>query len=194
MSNYAELFTCERCGNPLVAGIVTIVKDNANVISKCIKGHKKTIKLPMEDMIKWIDILTKHIYQCRCGEELTDLKMSTTGETTNLTLYCKTHKERPRKIATILWTAISNARAKMLEKELVIEEDSETPPPPPQKQAPIVKEPIPSTPKINQETVISPSLPEKEDLETHKSRICPTCGETLPEDATKFCPYCGMEL
>ena len=82
LTDYDELFICEKCENPLVAGIISIVKDSAICVCKCRKGHKKTIRLPMKEKKDWIAILTKYIYQCRCGNDLTDLKMYTTGDIT----------------------------------------------------------------------------------------------------------------
>ncbi|MHA1694395.1 MAG: zinc ribbon domain-containing protein [Candidatus Helarchaeota archaeon] len=192
MDEYRELFICEHCKNPLIVGIINIVKDQAQCIAKCKKGHKKIIKLPMNDKLKWIDVLTEQIYHCRCGEELTDLKMSSSGGITNLVLYCKKHHERTRKIPTILWNAISSTRSKLLEESLVIQEDDL------QEPSSIDMKSAASSVKVAQiapeQTVSTISIPENNDTNSSKPSFCPTCGEPLPEGATKFCPSCGMEL
>ncbi|MHA1271202.1 MAG: zinc ribbon domain-containing protein [Candidatus Helarchaeota archaeon] len=195
MDAYEEIFICDRCNNPFIVGIVNIVKDQAHCIVKCKKGHKKIIKLPMDDKMKWIVPLTKYIYQCRCGAELTDLKMSTSGGITYLTLYCKKHKERSRKIPSILWTLISNTRMQLSEDTLIVLDEKELPPPPESTQQSLQQNSNPIiTPQAElPQNVATISIPQEEPTTTNHS-FCPICGEPLPEGATKFCPSCGMEL
>ncbi|MBD3228112.1 MAG: hypothetical protein GF329_07980 [Candidatus Lokiarchaeota archaeon] len=191
--NYEDLFTCEKCGNILVAGIIQIVEDKVKCKCACKKGHKKIIELPMKDKINWIVPLTAHIYKCLCGNEVTDLKMNTSGDKTDLVLYCEKHKNRKRKIDTILWNDISNARSKILESQVVVEEEFEVPPPPP---PPTSLEQVnrPEVPTNNESSVNTIGIPEDEKTEKDQTAFCPVCGQVLPEGATKFCPSCGSEL
>ena len=196
-TDYETMFKCSKCGNPFVVGIVIIEKDKAKCKCGCRKGHKKTILLPMSEKMNWIDQLTLHIYQCRCGNSVTDLKITTSGEMTNLVLYCNKHKERTRKIATILWNYISSSRSQMLtSSEYVdIEEDLPPPPPPPPQtiQQNLSTQPI-KTPQILPQTSVNTiPIPQDKDLDQAKAAFCPVCGAVLSE-AVKFCTVCGSEI
>lgn len=196
LTNYEDLFICEKCKNPLTAGIVRINRDVAQCTTACKNNHKKTIELPMADKLNWIKPLTKAIYRCRCGEECTDLKMSTIGEITKLILYCKKHNKRNRKIDTILWNSISIARNELLESPLVVEQESSPPPPPPPTPDNIL-EITPNSKLENNSSVKSVqtvAIPESEAPSQAETSFCPTCGEVLPEGATKFCPNCGSAI
>jgi hypothetical protein len=192
LTDYEDLFFCEKCKTPLTAGIVRINRDVAQCTTACKNNHKKIIELPMSDKLNWIKPLTKAIYRCRCGEECTDLKMITTGEIIKLILYCKKHNKRNRKIDTILWNSISIARNELLESPFVVEQEL-PPPPTPENVLEITPNPKPA-PNTSVESVQIVAIPKSEAPNQTETAFCPTCGEALPEGATKFCPNCGSAI
>jgi len=195
LEKYDELFTCQKCKNPFIVGVINIVKDNAVCKCACVKGHKMIVKLPMSDKVKWIVPLTKHVYLCYCGAELTDLKMSSSGEVSNILLYCKKHKERSRKIDTIIWNSIVATKTKLSESLLEIDEQIPSMPPnsqtiPSASPLPKQEQPVNAIP----ETPIAISPPQNQSSETKKANFCSACGELIPEESLRFCVHCGSEL
>ncbi len=114
---YADVFTCIKCRNPRITKSARVVKNNAIIIGRCLKGHDFDLKLPMENEHKWIGHLRDSIYKCKCGMPLEEHKVKVGKKKTQLILKCTKHKQVVT-IDTILWNTISTDREtqKTLEK------------------------------------------------------------------------------
>jgi hypothetical protein len=106
---YEDVFTCVKCRNPRVTKFAKVIKDNASVTGKCLKGHAFNLKLPMEHEHKWIGYLRDSIYKCKCGMPLEDHRIKVGKKKTHLILKCTKHKQS-KTIDTILWNTISTDR------------------------------------------------------------------------------------
>ncbi|MGQ9721917.1 MAG: hypothetical protein ACUVXA_11415 [Candidatus Jordarchaeum sp.] len=106
---YVDVFTCVKCRNPRITKSARVVKNNAIIIGKCLKGHPFNLKLPMEQEHKWIGHLRDSVYKCRCGMPLEEHKIKVGKKKTQLVLKCTKHKQVTM-IDTLLWNTISADR------------------------------------------------------------------------------------
>lgn len=106
---YKDVFICVKCRNPRVTKLARIVKNNALITGKCLKGHPFNLKLPIEQEHKWIGYLRDSVYKCRCGMPLEEHKVKVGKKKTQLILKCTKHKQVTT-IDTLLWNTMAADR------------------------------------------------------------------------------------
>ncbi|MBS7250337.1 MAG: hypothetical protein KIH08_07075 [Candidatus Freyarchaeota archaeon] len=106
---YKDVFICVKCRNPRVTKLARIVKNNALITGKCLKGHSFNLKLPIEQEHKWIGYLRESVYKCRCGMPLEEHKVKVGKKKTQLILKCTKHKQVTT-IDTLLWNTMAADR------------------------------------------------------------------------------------